>query len=306
MFGTRARSHAKGPRFIDPKILTRIDSLELVARTVVGGFLSGLHRSAFLGLSIDFAEHRAYMPGDDIRRIDWRLFGRTDRLYIKEFEADTNANFSVVLDISRSMDFGYQGITKLDYGKFMAASLAYLSSRQRDRVGLVTFDSDIVDIVPPSAKHLETVLHTLDRTKSTRAGNLGKTLPKIAERFARRSVVVLISDFYEDPKSVIKAVVSLRQEGNDVIVFHVLDAAEINFTFDRAINFEDLETGEQLAVVPEVLREQYRNVLNEHLQTITRLMGDNKIDYAFFDTSTPLDLALFKYLSNRQRLSRVR
>ena len=306
MFGTKARSHGRGPRFIDPKVLSRIDNLELVARTVVEGFITGLHRSPFLGLSVDFAEHRAYMPGDDIRRIDWRLFGRTDRFYVKEFEADTNANFSVVLDISRSMDFGYEGITKLDYGRFMAASLAYLSSRQRDRVGLVTFDSDIVDIVPPSAKHLETVLHTLDRTKSTRAGNLEKTLPKIAESFTRRSVVLLISDLYEDPKSVVKAVVSLRQKGNDVIVFHVLDAAEVNFTFDHAINFEDLETGEQLAVVPEVLREQYRNVLNEHVETLTRLLGDNRIDYAFFDTSTPLDVALFKYLSNRVRLSRVR
>ncbi|MCH8256010.1 MAG: DUF58 domain-containing protein, partial [Gemmatimonadetes bacterium] len=155
MFGTSARSHATGARFIDPNILARMDNLELVARTVVDGFISGLHRSPYLGLSIDFAEHRPYMPGDDIRRIDWRVFGRTDRFYVKEFEADTNANFSVVLDISRSMDFGEAGIRKLDYAKFLAASLTYLSSRQRDRVGLVTFDSEIVDIVPPSAKHLE-------------------------------------------------------------------------------------------------------------------------------------------------------
>ena len=161
MFGTKARAPATGARFIDPKVLARIDNLELVARTVVDGFISGLHRSPYLGLSIDFAEHRAYMPGDDIRRIDWRVFGRTDRFYVKEFEADTNANFSVVLDISRSMEFGNAGLTKLEYAKFLAASLTYLSNRQRDRVGLVTFDTDIVDIVPPSAKHLEVVLHTL-------------------------------------------------------------------------------------------------------------------------------------------------
>jgi uncharacterized protein (DUF58 family) len=306
VFGTRARSRARGARFIDPKVLARIDNLELVARTVVDGFISGLHRSPYLGLSIDFAEHRAYMPGDDIRRIDWRVFGRTDRFYVKEFEADTNANFSVLLDISRSMDFGSSGITKLDYAKFLAASLTYLSSRQRDRVGLVTFDSDIVDIVPPSAKHLEVVLHTLDRTTATREGNLDRTLRKIAESFRRRSVIVVISDCYDEPDAVLAAVNNLRQKGNDLIVFHVLDPAEITFTFDRPVNFEDLETGEQLPVVPDALREQYREMVSAHRATVGRLMGDNRVDYGFFDTSTPLDLALFKYLLNRERMRRIR
>ena len=306
MFGTSARSHATGARFIDPNILARMDNLELVARTVVDGFISGLHRSPYLGLSIDFAEHRPYMPGDDIRRIDWRVFGRTDRFYVKEFEADTNANFSVILDISRSMDFGEAGIRKLDYAKFLAASLTYLSSRQRDRVGLVTFDSEIVDIVPPSAKHLEVVLHTLERARSTRGGSLCEALRKIAEVFRRRSVIVLISDFYEEPSAMMSAVNALKQKGNDLIVFHVLDPAEINFTYDQPLNFEDLETGEQLAVVPDALREQYQTMLREHREMIGRLMGDNRVDYGFFDTSMPLDLALFKYLSNRQRMSRVR
>ena len=306
MLGARSGAHSPGARFIDPKVLARIDNLALVARNVVEGFLGGLHRSPYLGLSIDFAEHRAYMPGDDIRRIDWRLFGRTDRFYVKEFEADTNANFSVVLDISRSMDFGQEGITKLDYGRFVAASLVYLSSRQRDRVGLVTFDSDIVDIVPPSAKHLETVLHTLDRVVSNRAGNLRHTLPKIAESFRRRSVVALISDFYDDPKAILDAVNKLRQKGNDLIVFHVLDPAEINFSYDEAMNFEDLETGEKLAVVPDRLRERYRAMLQEHTDALAKMMAENRVDYALLDTSTPLDLALFAYLSNRERLRRVR
>jgi uncharacterized protein (DUF58 family) len=306
MLGTRARKQGAGARFIDPKILSRIDNLELVARSVVDGFISGLHRSPYLGLSIDFAEHRAYMPGDDIRRIDWRVFGRTDRFYVKEFEADTNANFSVVLDVSRSMDFGTDGITKLDYAKFLAASLTYLSSRQRDRVGLVTFDTDIVDIVPPSAKHLEIVLHTLDRAEATREGDLHGTLKKIAESFRRRSVIVLISDFYEDPDAVMSAVNQLRQKGNDLIVFHVLDPAEISFTYDQPLNFEDMETGEQVQVVPDAMREQYQTMLREHRETIGRIMGDNRVDYAFYDTSTPLDLALFKYLLNRERTSRVR
>ena len=260
MLGTQTREggHAPGARFIDPQALARIDNLDLVARTVVEGFLSGRHRSPYLGLSIDFAEHRAYMPGDDIRRIDWRLYGRTDRFYVKEFEADTNANFSVVLDISRSMDFGYQGITKLDYGRFVAACLLYLSSRQRDRVGLVTFDDDIVDIVPPSARHFDVSLHALDRVESVRAGNLDKTLPKIAEAFRRRSILALITDCYDEPKAIIDAVNALRQKGNELIVFHILDPAEINFDYDDAVNFEDLETGERLQVVPSTLRERYR------------------------------------------------
>ena len=308
MSGRQARGagHAPGARFIDPKVLARIDSVDLVARTVVEGFLGGLHRSPYLGLSIDFAEHRAYMPGDDIRRIDWRLFGRTDRFYVKEFEADTNANFSVVLDISRSMDFGYEGITKLDYGRFVAASLLYLSHKQRDRIGLVTFDSDIVDLVPPSAKHLEIALHTLDRVQSSRAGNVQAALSKIAESFRRRSIVALITDCYEEPKALVKAVNKLRHKGNDLIVFHVLDPVELNFSYDEASNFEDVETGELLPVVPEAARERYRRMIGEHTETLTKLMADSRIDYALFDTSTPLDMALFTYLSNRERMSRVR
>ena len=308
MLGTKASGvgHATGARFIDPKTLARIDNLSLVARTVVEGFLGGLHRSPYLGLSVDFAEHRAYMPGDDIRRIDWRLFGRTDRFYVKEFEADTNANFSVLLDISRSMDFGYEGITKLDYGRFLAASLLYLSSKQRDRIGLITFDSDIVDFVPPAAKHLDVSLHTLDRVKATRAGNLHTTLPKIAEAFQRRSIVALITDCYEDPKALIRAVNALRRKGNDLIVFHVLDPAEITFSYDEAINFEDLETGERLSVVPDKMRDRYRQMISEHMKKLSKLMGENRIDYALFDTSTPLDMALFTYLSTRERMSRVR
>lgn len=306
MLGVQARTAAPGTRFIDPKVLARIDNLELVARTVVDGFISGLHRSPYLGLSIDFAEHRAYMPGDDIRRIDWRLFGRTDRFYIKEYEADTNANFSAVVDVSKSMDFGTTGATKMAYASFVAASLAYLSSTQRDRVGLVTFDDDIVDIVPPSAKHLEVVLHTLDRATPSRPGNLGRTLPKIAESFRRRSVIALISDLYEEPEQVLQAALNLRQKGNDLIVFHVLDPAELTMTFDQPLNLQDLESGEVMAVVPEALRTQYQEMVARHTETMARLMTDNRIDYVLLDTSAPLDLALFTYLSNRQRLSRVR
>lgn len=167
------------PRFLDPAVLARIDDLSLVARTVVDGFINGLHRSPYLGRSIDFAEHRAYMPGDDIRRIDWRVFGRTDRFYVKEFEADTNANVSILLDISRSMAYGSGAITKLDYARYLTACLAYFSRRQRDRVGFVAFDRDIVTMIPPSAKHLEHILHAVSRLEPGGAGDLERPLATI-------------------------------------------------------------------------------------------------------------------------------
>ena len=188
-----------GARFVDPTILARIGNLELLARTVVDGFINGLHRAPYFGASIDFAEHRGYVAGDDIRRVDWRLFARTDRFYVKQYEADTNTNFCVLFDISKSMGFTSRGVSKLEYGSYLAACLAYLAHRQRDRVGIITFDSDIVTHVPPSAKHFNVVLHTLDRAKAERPGNLAGPVNKLAEHFRRRSVLVLISDFYEEP-----------------------------------------------------------------------------------------------------------
>jgi uncharacterized protein (DUF58 family) len=292
--------------FLDPAALSRIGNLELLARTVVEGFINGLHHSPHLGMSLDFAEHRSYMPGDDIRRIDWRLYARTDRFYIKEFEADTNTNFSVLLDVSASMRYGSGAVTKLDYARYLAACLAYFSHGQRDRVGLVTFDSDIVDVVPPSAKHLPAVLHAIARARAEREGNLEAPLRKLSEQFRRRSMILLISDLYAEPDAVLDALRYLRQRGNDVMVIHVLDPAELEFPFDEAGTFEDLETGEQLPVVPDYLREQYRAMIRAHIAELGRRMGEQEMDYAMFDTSRPLDYALFDFLSKRQRLMRVR
>src|SRR5438067_1685081 len=232
-----------GARFVDPKILARIGNLDLLARTVVDGFINGLHRAPYFGASIDFAEHRGYVPGDDIRRVDWRLYARTDRYYVKQYEADTNTNFCALLDVSRSMGFGSRGVSKLEYASYLAACLAYLAHRQRDRVGIITFDSDIVAHVPPSAKHFDILLHTLDRATPARPGSLAGPINKVAEHFRRRSVIVLISDFYEEPDVVLDAIKPLRFLGNELIVFHVLDPAEVDFTFEDASSFEDLESG---------------------------------------------------------------
>ena len=303
MIGT---SVIPGARFVDPKVLARIGNLELVARSVVDGFINGIHRSPYFGASVDFAEHRGYVPGDDIRRVDWRLYARTDRYYIKEYEADSNANFAVLLDVSKSMGFGSQGITKLDYARILAGCLTYLVHKQRDRVGLVAFDSEIIEHVPPSAKHMDVVLHVLDRLKPARPGSLRAPLHKMAEHFGRRGLLVLISDLYEEPDVILDAVGPLRFRGNDIIVFHVLDPAEIDFPFDDASSFEDLESGEQIPVVPEALREQYREMIQAHIAALQERFSANRIDYTLVNTALPLDHALFSYLTTRERLGRVR
>jgi uncharacterized protein (DUF58 family) len=246
------------------------------------------------------------VAGDDIRRVDWRLYARTDKYFVKQYEADTNTNFSVILDVSRSMGFASRGIAKLDYACYLAACLAYLAHRQRDRVGLITFDEDIVDYVPVSAKHFNVVLHTLDRSKPERAGNLSRPIGKMAEHFKRRSVLALISDFYEEPDTILEAIKPLRFLGNDLMVFHVLDPAEIDFGYDEASSFQDLESGEQIPVVPEALAGQYRALMQEHIAALGTKFSEHRIDYTLLDTSRPLDHALFNYLSNRERLMRVR
>jgi uncharacterized protein (DUF58 family) len=295
-----------GAQFVDPKVLARIGNLDLLARTVVDGFINGMHRSPYFGASVDFAEHRGYVPGDDIRRIDWRVFARTDRFYVKEYEADSNANFAILLDVSKSMGFGSQGVSKLDYAKYLAASLTYFARRQRDRVGMVTFDEELVETVPCSAKHFEMVLHALDRARAERPGRIETPLARVAEHFVRRGLLVLVSDLYEDPEVLARALGKLRFRGHDLIVFHLLDPAELQFTFDDPASFEDLETGEQIPIVPEALAEQYRALVRAHVDELTARCASLRIDYALFDTSMPLDHALARYLAAREALSRVR
>jgi uncharacterized protein (DUF58 family) len=276
-----------------------------MARTVVQGFVNGLHRSPYLGVSVDFAEHRAYMPGDDIRQIDWRVFARSDRFYVKQFEADSNANFMLLLDVSRSMRFASGSLSKLDYGRCLAACLAYFARGQRDRVGLITFDREVVDFVPPAAKHLDVILHTLDRIPEREGkGELLAPLLRAAEASRRRGILVLISDLYEDPETALRAARALQHKGSDLIVFHVLDPAELDFPYDAAANYEDLESGEKMPIVPEYVRAQYRTLVQEHIDALQRRLGENRVDYCLLDTRTPLDSALVRYLSRRERLTR--
>ena len=292
--------------FLDPALLARISDLALLARTVVEGFMHGLHRSSRRGLSLDFAEHRAYQPGDDIRRIDWRAFGRTDRHYIKEYEADTNAAVIFALDASGSMDFGSGPITKIHYAKCLIASLAWLSQRQGDRVGLVTFTDDLDDIVPPSTRHLHLLLHTLARTKAHGAGHVPDVVARASRITTRAGIAVLVTDCYEDPAVFGTAVDTLRARGHEVLVFHIVDPAERDLPWTAPGTFEDAESGTRLPLRPEELRPKYRRLMEEHRQALTERMVAAGVDYVIVETDRPLDQALYAYLDRRLARSRLR
>jgi uncharacterized protein (DUF58 family) len=291
-------------RFIDPQTLTRIASLELIARTVVEGFISGLHRSPHLGFSVNFAEYRAYRPGDDIRKIDWKVYGRTDRLFLKEYEGETNTRVHLILDCSRSMSYRSEGITKLEYGQFLAASLGYFAFKQRDAVGFVSYGDDILDYVPArgSIGHLNTVLHTIERAQTGERTDFVKSLVGISERLRRRGIVVVISDLYDNPDNVMSGLRHLASQGNDVIVFQVLDPAELRFDFRDAAQFVDMETRSEMHVIPDYIRQEYRNVLRHQIAQFEKECRKDRMDFMLIDTSQPLDSALFGYLARRQQL----
>ncbi len=292
--------------FLNPAVLARIDNLQLVARTVVDGFLQGIHRSPYLGVSMDFAEHRPYNPGDDIRRIDWRLYARTDRFHIKQFEAETNADVAFLLDSSASMQFGTGTVTKLDYARFLIASLAWFSASQKDRVGLYAFDSDVVEHVRPSGAHLEKVMHALARVRAIRAGSWDTPLARVANTFRRRGILVVVSDFYHNPDAIAEALGVFCAQGNDVIVFQILDPAEIDFPFTQAANFQDLETRALLPVKPDRYAEAYREEMKSHIDALGRALRRQRIDHRLLNSAEPLDRALYSYLVYRQRMARTR
>jgi uncharacterized protein (DUF58 family) len=291
-------------RFLDPQTLTRIASLELIARTVVEGFISGLHRSPHLGFSVNFAEYRAYRPGDDIRKIDWKVYGRTDRYFVKEFEGETNTSVHVILDCSRSMAYGSHEVKKLEYGQFLAASLAYFAFKQRDAVGFISYDHDVVDYIPArgSMGHLNTVLHAIERAQLGEKTDFIKPLVTVAERLRRRGIVIVISDLYDEPASVLNGLRHLVYRGNDVIVFQILDPAELQFDFTEAAQFVDMETQAEMHVIPDHIRQEYRRMLRAQIAEYEKECRKDRMDFSLIDTSQPLDSALFSYLVRRQQL----
>ena len=291
---------------LDPAVLARIGDLSLIARTVVEGFMHGLHRAPRLGHSTEFSEYRPYQPGDDLRRIDWRVFGRTDRYYVKEYEADTNASVVFALDVSKSMEFGSGPVTKLHFAKMLVAALAWFSHRQGDRIGLILYADTVRTYVPPSTRHLSLILHTLERVEAEGAGGGIDANDSIAELLGRTGVTVFLSDWYATPEFVQQALGKIRVRGHDVVAFHLYDPAEKTLPYPDAASFQDLETGERLSVVPDTLREQYRAAVAAHHQALETGLRRTGVDYAAVDTSQPLDLALYEYLRRREMMERVR
>lgn len=292
--------------FLDPALLATISDLALLARAVVDGFMHGQHRSLRKGSSLDFAEHRSYQPGDDLRRIDWRVYGRTDRFYIKEYDADTNASVLFAVDTSGSMEYGSGPVTKFAYARMLAASLAWLSQSQGDRVGLATFTKDLVDVIPPSVRHLQRMLHTLAATKAGGPSQLVHAIEKVGLLTQRTGIVVLVTDCYERPDLLGRSVDALRMHGHDVIVFHVVDPAERDLPGDEDTTFEDAESGMLLPLKPKDLRAKYQTLISAHHAALQSRLTAAGADYVRLDTSEPLDRALHAYLDARLSRSRVR
>jgi uncharacterized protein (DUF58 family) len=289
-------------RFIDPKVLMKIQNLELIARTVVEGFVNGLHRSPYLGFSVDFAEYRQYMPGDDIRRIDWNVYGRSDRLYLKLYEGETNTRVLILLDVSGSMNYGSADIKKIDYARIIAACLSYFSYHQRDGVGLLTFDTDVRSHIPASRRtgQLFNILAEIDRIEPAKETAFRKPLRFLAEFLSRRGLIVLISDLYDEPENIMAGLKQLKAKGNDIMVLHIMDNFELTFPFMDAAQFEDMENKRKMHIIPEYLRDQYLTIINDHIARLRKEMSGSRIDYTLMDTTKPVDEALFSYLAARE------
>ncbi len=295
---------AEVPRFLDPMTLSRISSMEMRARIVVEGFVSGLHKSPFRGFGVEFVEYRQYTPGDDIRHVDWKAVGRSDRYYVKEYEDETNLQCVLLLDRSASMGYGSDrsgGLSKLEYGSYLAASLAHLIMRQGDGVGLVTFDRVVHDYLPPSSRktHLHAIHSVLEDLNAAEGTDLGKPLHELAESTPRRGLVILISDLIDDVEQTMNALMHFRFKGHEVLVFHIVDQEELTFPFTDTARFDDPETGERITVTPSAIRGEYLETVQAFMESIRTGCAKIQVDYERMETERPLDFALFSYLSRR-------
>jgi len=294
---------AAGSRHLDPALIARLQTLELKARAIVEGFISGLHRSPFRGFSVEFAEYRPYIPGDDLSSLDWKVYARSDRHFVRKFEEETNVECHLLVDVSRSMQYGTGPMTKREYAVTLAASLAYLMQRQRDAAGLMAFDDDIVARVPPGTRtgHLRALLAELDRLPEGATSDLGKPLEQLAGALMRRGVIAVISDLLDDPANVLRGLSLLRARGSDVIVFQVLDRAELTFPFEGVAAFRDLESGEDVLTRPAEVRDQYLSAIDGLCREYASGLGAAGIEYVRLDTHEPLDRALVAWLKTRAR-----
>jgi uncharacterized protein (DUF58 family) len=291
-------------KYLDPAVLSNINNLELRARLVVEGFITGLHKSPFHGFSVEFSQHRPYNYGDNLKYIDWKVFGRTDRFFIKQFEEETNLKAYILLDVSNSMTFSTTSVSKLDYGKNLAAAMSYLMLLQHDAVGLSLFDSQIQKILPPRSvsSYLQPILTELDTIQAGKDTDIGPILHTMSERLKRRGLIILISDLYDNPENVLSGLRHFRYNQHEVLVFHLLDPAELSFDFEGDIEFEDLESGEKIRTYPWYIRQEYIEAVNKFEQSYRRQCREYLIDYHLLTTDQTLDLALMEYMIKRKKL----
>ena len=291
--------------YLKPDVVSRLSTMEMRARLVVEGFITGLHKSPYHGFSVEFAEHRQYMPGDEIRRIDWKVLGRTDRYYIKQFEEETNLKSYLVLDTSRSMQFASGGnISKLQYASYLAAALAYLMMRQQDAVGLLTYDEALRKFLPPHSTkvYLQSILRELEQLEAAHATGTWRALNMAAERLHRRGLVMIFSDLFDDPDEVLSALKHFRYNQHEVILFHILDPRERSFDFGRDAIFRDMESSEEMMTQPHQIQRAYQEAMRDFIARYKKECREQRIDYVLLDTATPFDTALFEYLNKRRKV----
>ena len=290
-------------RFLDPSVLAGISGLDLVAKTVVDGFVNGLHRSPDFGFSQEFAEYRAYSPGDDLRHVDWNVFARTERAYLKRYRGETNSILTVLLDASNSMKFSSHSVSKMDYARFTAASLCYLAiQNQRDAAGLIVFDDEVRTYIRPSTRQgqLHRLLSGLENAEPHARTDFAKPLNHFQQFLRRRGIVIFISDFYDSPEHIVRTVEPLRFHGNEVVLFHILDPKEIRPEIKEPSTLIDLETQERIEITPDYVRDEYRKKFDAHVEALRDKTRGAGMDYHLLVTDRPLDDALREYLTIRQ------
>jgi len=291
-------------KYLDPEVVSRLKTMEMRARLVVEGFITGLHKSPYHGFSVEFAEHRQYMPGDPIRNIDWKVFAKSDRYFVKEFEEETNLKAYLLLDSSGSMKYTSGKITKLQYASYLAAALSFLMLKQRDAVGLVAFAEKIQQYIPPKSTgaHLHALLLGLEKLEPADKTNVPLALHEMAERIKRRGLIVVLSDLLDDPARVLAGLKHFRHRNHEVIVFHILDPYERRLLFPDETIFKDMETGEEVSTVPWQIRAEYQKSVEGFIDRYARECRQSLIDYVVVDTAQTYDTALFAYLAKRGRL----
>lgn len=294
---------AETQRFLDPAVLARLQGLELRARRIVEGYVTGVHRSPYHGFSIEFAEHREYVPGDDLRFVDWKVFGKTDKFYLKQYEEETNLVCHLLVDASESMQYKSDDapMSKLEYAQTIGAALAYLILQQQDSVGLATFDNEIRAFVKASSNpsHLKQLLHVMEQTKPERKTRTGPLFHDLAERLKKRGVVIILSDMFDDVPSMLAGLKHFRHRRHEVILFHVLDPAELDFPFRSITMFKGLEQMPEIVTDPRALRKAYLEEFGKFLQSVRKGCREQQVDYVEMRTDASLEVALSSYLASR-------